>query len=103
MAQGPKTPAVSPGREQPTVSDLADVQLERVGGLEPLRLREARVLGLLFLAIDLVERRQKAHGGLGNVIRMRFGDRHRTSPSVSAATVETLSTQTRVFLRRLRS
>ena len=64
-------------REQPPVADLADVELERVGGLEALVLGEERVVRLLLdLFFDLVQRRQQPEDRLGRLcFRRRLGKR----------------------------
>src|SRR5207247_7816321 len=59
------------GRQEAAVTDLPHIELQRVGGLEPLVVGEDRVLGLLFLflldeGVDVVERRQQLELRLGN-------------------------------------
>ena len=73
-------------REQPSVADLADVELQRVGRLEALVLGEEGVVGLLLvLVFDLVEGRQQLEHGLGRLgFQRRLGKRLLHSGLLSA-------------------
>ena len=53
-------------REQPPVADLADVELQRVGGLEALVLAQACVLGLTSSSSSTSTRSRTASGSLSN-------------------------------------
>jgi hypothetical protein len=58
-------------REQPTVADLADVELQGVGRLEALVLAEGSVLGLLLFLFGVDE----VEDGIGLTIERRVGKR----------------------------
>ena len=63
-------------REQAAVADLAHVELERIRGLQPVVFGDERVVRFDLLHVDLVERGQKAEGGLGGLaFDGRFGQR----------------------------
>ena len=69
-------------REQAPVADLADIELQRVGGLEALVLGEEGVVRLLLdFFFDLVEGRHQLEHGLGRLcFQRRLGKRLHLRP-----------------------